>query len=424
MPTTAPVMSKRVGAPRKKNSQKPAPEVDKKNSIGTQSKRKPQGGQGSDTDSGIYQVKSHTIIQRRQPPPKFNRTARDTYFDKVLNNSEDSNEGSVENDGFYICEDCKMDDDYYICRKCKMNAVDHRKQSPPPQRHNKQEQNGGRFSYSRKPQYASRSRRNRSRDEYYDENEDESLTEDETSSPQRRPSGRQPSKPNRNASLQRQRQQKPHPKPEVSDRSQNTKTVKQTGPRLSQRDSRREPPRARREPEYSDFDSNEDEQNSEISVEMQPRRRSVHNDAPTRRGKQQYREVVERRTTTRLSRQNDDDARIRRMRVADNYSSESWTEASEQSENSEDTYEHIEVQRHNSRRQNRKVYTTYLEHPQTHIVEIYEYEDDESARPQGRRVRPRSKTQGPSNGSLGRRMSTNAEPKMRSSGVRVANART
>ncbi|VDO07657.1 unnamed protein product [Rodentolepis nana] len=388
MPATAPVMSKRIGA-------------DKKNPTGTQAKRRPQGGQGSDTDSGIYQVKSHTIIQRRQPPPKFNRPARDTYFDKVLNNSEDSYEESVENDGFYICEDCKMDDgEHNILLNESNKGLLHL-----PKMQNERRQAPSylikvKFDLSvLTSEYALRSRRNRFSDEFYDENEeDESLTEDETPSPQRRPSGRQPSKPTRNASFQRQRQQKPHPKPEVLDRSQNTKTIKRAGARLSQRDNRREPPRSRREPEYSDFDSNEDEQNSEMSVEMQPRRRSVHNDAPPRRAKQQ---VVERRTTTRLSRQNDDDVRIRRRRVADNYSSESWTEASERSDNSEDTYEHIEVQRRNSRRQNRKVYTTYLEHPHTHIVEIYEYEDDQQARPQGRRVRPRSKTQGPSNGSLG-----------------------
>ncbi|VUZ54108.1 unnamed protein product [Hymenolepis diminuta] len=391
MPTPAQVVSKRMGTPRRTNSQKPAPEADRKNPTGSQSRRRPQGGQGSDTDSGIYQVKSHMIVQRRQPPPKFNRPARDTYFDKVLNNSEDSYDESTENDSFYICEDCKMEE-------------------------------AGQSPYSRRPQHASRGRRSRPHGKYYDEDdEDESLTEDEAASPRERPSGRQPSKSTRSASFRRNRQQKPHPKLEISDRPQNAKAPKQAGPRRPQRDGKREVPRTRREPEYPDFDSNEDEYNSEISVDTKPRRRSgngrknhgiksLPNEAPRRRGKQRKHKVVERKTTTRLSRQNDDDARIRRIRVEDNYSSESWTESSEPSDYSEDTYEPIEVQRRNSRRPNRK--------------EIYEYEEDDPARPQGRQVRPRNKTQGPSDRSLGRRMSTNAEPKMRSMGVRAATART
>ncbi|KAM3185094.1 hypothetical protein ACTXT7_007050 [Hymenolepis weldensis] len=119
--------------------------------------------------------------------------------------------------------------------------------------------------------------------------------------------------------------------------------------------------------------------------------KSLRNEAPRRRGKPQYQEVVERKTTTRLSRQNDDDFSAihyagaflfnsGRKRVEDNYSSESRTEASEQSDYSEDTYENIEVQRRNSRRPNRK------EYPHTHIVEIYEYEEDEPAKLQGRQV--------------------------------------
>ncbi|KAM3185093.1 hypothetical protein ACTXT7_007049 [Hymenolepis weldensis] len=193
MPTPAQVSSKRTGSEL---------HADKKDPTGSRSKRRPQGGQGSDTDSGIYQVKSHMIVQRRQPPPKFNRTARDTYFDKVLNNSDDSYEESTDND-----------------------------------------------------------------DKCYDE--------DDAASFRGRPTGRQPAKSTRDASFQRNRQQKPHSKPEVSDRLQNTKALKQAGPRQAQRDGRRELPRTKRELEYPDFDSNEDEYDSEISVDAKPRRRSV-----------------------------------------------------------------------------------------------------------------------------------------------------
>ncbi|KAL5967371.1 hypothetical protein TSMEX_004845, partial [Taenia solium] len=330
-----------------------------------------------------YHVRSHTLLQRRQPPAGYNRPPRDTYFDKVLNNSEASTEEGSDNESSYICDDCKMD-----------SAAGQWKQQP---RWTKQERNDG-------YEYIAR----RGRTVYHEE----SVSEEETAAdapPPRRAMSKPPEKPRRQSGTPRGRAPKPQ-KPDFSDRPQNSKPRKPKAvtPRENNGSAnKREPSRTRREPEYSDVESNEDDNNSEPLAEVPPRRRSAHSEGPPRRNKQQ---VVERKTTTRPSRQNnEDDVKIRRKPIPDDISSESWSEPSEHSENSEETYEHVEHARRPSRRPPKK--------------EHFQYEDEEPQRHQGRPNRPqKAKPQGPPQGSTaGRRVASNNEPKLRNMGARTSN---
>ncbi|KAM7534951.1 hypothetical protein Aperf_G00000102098 [Anoplocephala perfoliata] len=303
-----PVMTKQIGAAGKKNENR-APV-----------KRQPQDDQSSDADSG-----------------------NGTYFDRVLENSEDSYEESADDDNSYICDNCKVDED------------------------------------------------------------DESSSEYESASPPRRFASRQPERSKRNGGFGRR--QKSSPRPETSDyrddemnyrRTPNGRMRRQGKQKQPQRDNRREPSRGQKAIEYSDFDSDDDEYHSENSPET-PRRRDFrqrkqtrrhpHSDAPPRRSQPQ---VVERKTTTRISRQSDGDAKIRRKPIHDDTSSESWSEPSEESEDSE-SYEPVEIHRRISRRPNRKVYIRYQEYPLAHIVEHFQYEDDERPKPQGRPGRARKR---------------------------------
>ncbi|EUB61060.1 hypothetical protein EGR_04093 [Echinococcus granulosus] len=409
MPAQAPVMSKRIGdyqyerydlsggdsSPRRKEG--PALQQqggEKRDTKPSQNRRRPQAGQGSDTDSGIYHVRSHTLLQRRQPPPRYNRPARDTYFDKVLNNSEASSEEGSENESSYICDDCKMD------------SVGQWKQPRWP----KQERNND-YEY-----LAGRPRMWR---------HDESVSEDGAAPPPpaRRAVPKPLEKPRRQSGPPRSRAPRPQ-KPDRLDRPQNNKPRKPKAgtPRENIGNvNRREPPHNRREHEYSDLQGDEDDYNSEPSAEVPPRRRSAHSEGPPRRSKQQ---VVERKTTTRPSRQNnEDDVKIRRKPITDDFSSESWSEPSEHSENSEETYEHVERTRRPSRRPPRKVYTQYQVLPLAYIVEHFQYEDDEPQRHQYRPHRPqKGKPQGPPPGATGRRMVNNNDPKIRSTGARTSNS--
>ncbi|KAL5109213.1 hypothetical protein TcWFU_007487 [Taenia crassiceps] len=446
MPAQAPVMSKRIGdyqyerydlsggdsSPRRKEG--PAPQQqggEKKEAKPGQPRRRPQPGQGSDTDSGIYHVRSHTLLQRRQPPARYNRPPRDTYFDKVLNNSEASSEEASENESSYICDDCKMDSAKpYLCRNCRVNAAAGQWKQP---RLPKQERNDG-------YEYVTRRERMVYHAGYCDHrwDDEESVSEEEpvaaAAPPPRRAMSKPPEKPRRQSGTPRGRAPKPQ-KPDLSDcsydsedyyRPQNTKPRKPKAvtPRENNGSAnRREPSRTRRDPEYSDLESNDDDNNSEPLAEVPPRRRSgfqgrnhskkpPHSEGPPRRNKQRYTEVVERRTTTRPSRQNnEDDVKIRRKPVPDDISSESWSEPSEHSENSEETYEHVEHARRPSRRPPKK--------------EHFQYEEEEPQRHQGRPSRPqKAKPQGPPPGATaGRRVASNNEPKLRTMGARTSNNR-
>ncbi|KAH9284064.1 hypothetical protein ECG_02713 [Echinococcus granulosus] len=439
MPAQAPVMSKRIGdyqyerydlsggdsSPRRKEG--PALQQqggEKRDTKPSQNRRRPQAGQGSDTDSGIYHVRSHTLLQRRQPPPRYNRPARDTYFDKVLNNSEASSEEGSENESSYICDDCKMDSAKpYLCRNCRMNPVGQWKQPrwPKQERNNDYEYLAGRPRMWRRAEYC---------DHRWDD--DESVSEDGAAPPPpaRRAVPKPLEKPRRQSGPPRSRAPRPQ-KPDRLDysydsedeyRPQNNKPRKPKAgtPRENIGNvNRREPPHNRREHEYSDLQGDEDDYNSEPSAEVPPRRRSgprgkdynrkpSHSEGPPRRSKQQ---VVERKTTTRPSRQNnEDDVKIRRKPITDDFSSESWSEPSEHSENSEETYEHVERTRRPSRRPPRK--------------EHFQYEDDEPQRHQYRPHRPqKGKPQGPPPGAtVGRRMVNNNDPKIRSTGARTSNS--